>query len=107
MQKGPFAGLLIGRRPKCMSNTPTAYMPAISEKNYEAFRVILLDAPTTFKDRQQCQGLKALDLSSKGWRVQGVEIDPDEFKIECVSKQSPRDLRSLELIALRIGEGRL
>jgi hypothetical protein len=85
----------------------TAYIPAISEKNYEVFRAFLLDAPTTFKDWRQRQGLRALDLSSKGWRVQGVEIDPDEFKEECVALQAPRDLHSLERFALRVGEARL
>jgi hypothetical protein len=85
----------------------TAYIPAISEKKYKVFRVILLDAPRTFKDWRQRQALRALDLSSKGWRVQGVEIDPDEFKEECIAMQTPRDLHSLERFALRIGEGRL
>jgi hypothetical protein len=32
-----------------------------------------------------------VDLSSKGWRVESVELDPDEFKRDCDLTQSPKD----------------
>jgi hypothetical protein len=79
-----------------------AYLPAIAEKNYEAFQGILQDAPTTFKDWQQRQALTALGLSTNGWRVEGVEIDPDQFFEECSATQTPRDLHSLQLFTLKI-----
>ena len=83
-----------------------AYLPVITEKNYDAFQSILQDAPATFEAWQQRQALRAMELSSKGWRIEGVEIDPDEFAEECVATQTPRDLHSLDLFALRTAAGR-
>ena len=83
-----------------------AYLPAIPEKNYEAFQGILQDAPATFKEWRQRQALKAVDLSSRGWRVESVYIDPDEFNDACAATRTPRDLYSLDLFVLKIAAGR-
>ena len=48
------------------------------------------------------QALTALGLSTNGWRVEGVEIDPDQFFEECSATQTPRDLHSLHLFTLKI-----
>lgn len=45
-----------------------AYLPRISEQNYESFRSILQDAPAAFKEWQHHLMRKALDLSVPGWR---------------------------------------
>jgi hypothetical protein len=50
-----------------------AYLPRITEQNYESFRRILQDAPATFKEWQHHLMQKAIGLSSKGWRVESVE----------------------------------
>ena len=79
-----------------------AYLPRISEPNYESFLSILQDAPTTFKEWQHHLMRKALDLSVKGWRVESVELDPDDFKRDCDITQSPHNLHSLDNFAFKV-----
>jgi hypothetical protein len=81
-----------------------AYLPRISQPNYESFLSILQDAPAAFKEWQHRLMRKALDLSVKGWRVESVEIDPDEFKRDCDLTQSPHNVRSLDNFAFKVAQ---
>lgn len=79
-----------------------AFLPRISEQNYESFRRILKDAPAAFKEWQHHLTRKALDLSVNGWRVESVELDPDEFKRDCDLTKSPHNLQSLDNFAFKV-----
>jgi hypothetical protein len=81
-----------------------AYLPRITEKNYEAFRRILQDAPAAFEEWQRHLKRKALDLSVKGWRVESVELDPDEFKRDCDLTQTPHNLDNLDNFAFKVAQ---
>jgi hypothetical protein len=81
-----------------------AYLPRISEQNYESFRSIIQDAPAAFNEWQHHLARKALDLSVKGWRVESVELDPDEFKRDCDLTQSPHNLHSLDNFVFKVAQ---
>jgi hypothetical protein len=81
-----------------------AYLPRITEQNHDSFWRILQDAPATFKEWQHHLMQKAVDLSSKGWRVESVEVDPDEFKRDCDLTQSPRNLHNLDNFASKVAK---
>lgn len=47
---------------------------------------------------------KALNLSVKGWRVESIELDPDEFKRDCELTRSPHNLHSLDNFAFKVAQ---
>jgi hypothetical protein len=82
----------------------TAYVPVLTDKNYDSFRKIIKDAPSTFAEWQHHIAVKAIDLSSKGFKVESVEVDPDEFKKDCEMTESPYNLHSLDNFAFKVAQ---
>jgi hypothetical protein len=74
------------------------------EQNYEAFRRIPQDVPAAFKEWRRHMMRKALDLSVKGWRVESVELDPDEFRRDCDLTRSLHNLDSLDNLAFKVAQ---
>ena len=83
----------------------TALIPRLTEQNYESFRAILSDAPKTHKEWVFHVSIKATDLSSKGFKVESVDVDAYEFKRYCKTTESSCDLRSLDNFAFKKSDG--
>ena len=81
-----------------------AYLPILTEQNYESFRRILQDAPTTFKEWEHYQMQKSADFGGKGWNVQHVEINLDDFKRDCGTTDAPYNLHSLDNFAFKVAQ---
>jgi hypothetical protein len=64
----------------------------------------LQGAPAAFKEWQRRMMRKALDLSVKGWRVESVELDPDEFRRDCDLTRSLHNLDSLDNFAFKVAQ---
>ena len=81
-----------------------AYLPILTEQNYESFRRILKDAPATLKEWEHLQMQKATDFEGKRWQVERIEIDPDDFKRDCDATKSAYDLHTLDNFAFKVAQ---
>lgn len=75
------------------------FQPRIAPEDYDAFRRILNDhLPDTYDEWLQLTSQKASDLQGKGYIVEEVEIEPDEFVGYARAYRAPYNLHSLENI---------
>ncbi len=67
----------------------------VAERDYEALRQLIEDAPTTYAEWIELSRQRAKDESLRGFAIRNVNVDPRQFAAFCRSRGEATDFVAL------------